>query len=349
MKQGLVPVLLGGFVLLGLSGCGLKTDPVPPGAVIPMAIDDLTYRLDEKGVKLTWTYPPLSVQGAAIDNIREFKIFKAEKNEADFCPECSVNYALVFAVNASSLKPGREVEFSDSGLKGNYHYFYMVQSHSGWNIHSHDSNLAGFVWHSPLAAPDNLLAQAGDRLVTLSWNRPAGLADGGPVPEAIGYLVSRSEDGRKFRNLTQVIEHNSFTDGSVKNGVDYFYRVKALYKDGETTYPGLSSAVVMVHPVDATPPAPPRQVRCVRAAHQVKVFWENSGETDISAHRVYRRLADETRLELIGETGGADHLFVDKNPPEEAALWYYSVSAVDDAENANESSRSLEAEMTRRR
>ena len=345
MNQHGAWILSGGLILLFLGGCGLKTDPVPPGAVIPMAIDDLGYRLDEKGVNLSWTYPPLSVQGASIDNIREFKIFKAARNEADYCAECPLKYDVFYTVDAARLKPGRHVKFKDIDLKSGYHYFYVVQSHSGWNIHSHDSNRVDFVWLSPLSPPENIRAEAGDRLVTLSWEAPQTLEDGSPAPASFGYRLSRSTDNKKFKIITPIIKETSFVDGSVKNAVDYFYKVTAVFQDGETIYPGLTSEAVKVRPLDTTPPAPPVQVKCVRTASEVKIFWENSTETDISRYRIYRRPADQSRAELIGETGGAAQIFIDKNPPTDAEVWYYSVTALDNAETPNESVSSVEAEM----
>ncbi len=349
MNQRILQICLAGFVLYGLVGCGMKTDPVPPGAVIPATIDDLTYRLDEKGVTLSWTYPSLSVQGTAIDNIRQFKIFKAEKKEADFCPECPLAYDVVFELNASRLKPGKRIKFSDPDLKGNYHYFYMVQSHSGWNIYSNDSNQVNFIWHAPLNAPADLRAEAGDRLVTLRWKAPRTLTDGTPVSETIRYQLSRSINGKKFKKFTPIIEKDTFIDGSVKNDINYSYKVQGFYRAGSTTYPGLSSETVRVRPIDTTPPAPPRKVRCLRTADGIKIFWENSAETDIRAYRIYRRPATESRAEKIGETSGSAHMFEDQNPPAAVDTWYYSVTAVDNAGTPNESASSAEAIIYRRR
>ena len=46
-----------------VGGCGYKTMPVPPQEIVPTAITDLRYELDEKGVTLTWTYPAEDREG----------------------------------------------------------------------------------------------------------------------------------------------------------------------------------------------------------------------------------------------------------------------------------------------
>ena len=44
-------------MFLSFGGCGYKNDPVPPASVVPKAIEDLRYSIDESGVSLTWSYP----------------------------------------------------------------------------------------------------------------------------------------------------------------------------------------------------------------------------------------------------------------------------------------------------
>ena len=43
------------LIIFGVAGCGYKTMPIPPGEIVPKAITDLRYELDEKGVTLNWT------------------------------------------------------------------------------------------------------------------------------------------------------------------------------------------------------------------------------------------------------------------------------------------------------
>ena len=45
------------ILLTALGGCGFKTLPVAPQAVVPVPITDLRYELSEKGVTLYLSYP----------------------------------------------------------------------------------------------------------------------------------------------------------------------------------------------------------------------------------------------------------------------------------------------------
>ena len=50
VRRQIIALLL--VALIGVSGCGKKTRPVPPDTVLPAPITDLSYQLDEKGVTL---------------------------------------------------------------------------------------------------------------------------------------------------------------------------------------------------------------------------------------------------------------------------------------------------------
>ena len=63
LERGAGIFLLGMFLLL-INGCGLKTPPVPPQGVVPEAITDLLYQVNDKGVQLSWSYPVRTINGS---------------------------------------------------------------------------------------------------------------------------------------------------------------------------------------------------------------------------------------------------------------------------------------------
>ena len=324
------------LIIFLVGGCGRKTLPIPPQAVIPKAISDLTCKLDEKSANLSWSYPGRSIQGESIDNIRNFKIFKAEVAEEDYCPGCPINYDFAFEVDASRFEPRDKIHFSDTDLRPGYRYTYLVQSHSGWNIKSRDSNRETFVWQTPPAAPPGLVTEAGDRLVTLNWSAPDSLT------QEVSYQILRSDDGKKFKSIGPPVAKTLFVDGTVVNGVTYAYKIRAIRHADDTAYPGLLSEPVSATPRDRTPPAPPRQVNSISTAGEVRIVWQGGSEKDLGGYRIYRRSVDKKTAVMIGETGSRSHFFIDTNLPVNAAVWYYSVTAVDQAVPANESEFSPE-------
>jgi len=330
------------LIVLLVGGCGIKTMPIPPQAVIPEAISDLKCKLDEKSATLSWSYPGRSIQGESIDNIRNFKIFKAEVAEEDYCPSCPIIYDFHFEINASRLKPRKKIHFSDTDLRTGYHYTYMVQSHSGWNIKSRDSNRVAFVWQTPLSAPLGLVAEAGDRLVTLNWSASDSLA------QKVSYQILRSDNGKKYKSIGPPVVKTFFVDGSAVNGKTYAYKIRAIRHADDTAYPGLLSKPVSATPMDRTPPAPPFQVHSISTAEGVRIVWHGGSETDIGGYRIYRRSANKKIAIMIGESGSTGHFFTDKNLPVNDVVWYYSVTAVDQAEPANESEFSPEIKFDRR-
>ena len=324
------------LTVLLVGGCGIKTMPIPPQAVIPEAISDLKCKLDEKRANLSWSYPGRSIQGESIDNIRNFKIFKAEVAEENYCPSCPIIYDFHFEINASRLKPRKKIHFPDTDLRPGYHYTYMVQSHSGWNIKSRDSNRVAFVWQTPLSAPLGLVPEAGDRLVKLNWSASDSLA------QEVSYQIFRSDDGKKFKSIGPPVVKTFFVDGSAVNGKTYAYKIRAIRHANDIAYPGLLSKSVSATPKDRTPPAPPRQIDSISTAGGVRIVWQAVSEKDLGGYRIYRRSADKKTALIIGETGPTGHFFTDTNLPVDAPVWYYSVTAVDQAEPPNESEFSPE-------
>ena len=342
MKPTPAPLFFCCLIILLVAGCGRKTLPIPPRAVIPEAIPDLMCRLDEKSAHLSWSYPSRSIQGDSIENIRNFDLFKAEVAEEDYCPGCPITYDFVFEVDASRLEPREKINFSDTGLRTGYRYTYMVKSHSGWNITSRESNRVTFVWQSPLAAPPDLEAEAGDRLVTLKWKTPDS-----PAPE-VSYQILRSDDGKKFKSIGPRVAKTFFVDGTVVNSRTYAYKIRAVRHADDTAYPGMLSEPVSATPRDRTPPAPPRQVNSISTVGGVRIVWQGGSEQDLGGYRIYRRSANSKTAVMIGETGPTSQVFTDINPPGNIDVWYYSVSAVDQAEPVNESEHSAEIKFDRR-
>jgi YVTN family beta-propeller protein len=83
---------------------------------------------------------------------------------------------------------------------------------------------------NPPSAPQNLQATAGNAQVTLSWSVPSSNG-GSPITN---YNVYRGTSAGTETLLTEIGNVTSYTDTSVTNGQEYFYKVTAVNSVGES-------------------------------------------------------------------------------------------------------------------
>jgi hypothetical protein len=339
---GLTAFLL--LVVAGATGCGYKTMPVPPAEIVPRAIVDLRYELDDQGVTLKWTCPEQSVNGDALENIDSFSLFRGVVPADQYCENCPIPFGEPILVEGGAVVAGnpKTVEYQATLLRPGHLYFFMVRSSSGWWAESDDSNIVSFMWDIPPAAPQDLNVQAGDGKVDLRWSSVTTHMDGTVIEEPVRYQVFRSAGGGAFSPIGGLREGGEYIDGQVINGRKYQYRIQAvtMYDNGQVG--GGVSPMAAAVPVDQTPPPVPGGVQSIRTGPGVKVVWDRAEAVDLKGYRVYRRLPGQTEPVMIGEVDAPAAMFEDTAVPE-ADEWFYSVSTIDRARPANESRRSTEA------
>lgn len=335
-------LLLAGALFLG--GCGYKTLPVPPEAIVPKAIDDLRYSVDEKGVILTWSYPVETIKGTDLTDIASFELYRAVVSLDSYCPTCPIPFGEPIVVPGGMIgKDGRRKGSYESALlRSGEKYFFKVRSRTSWWTASADSNIITFVWHTPAKAPATLQVEGGDRSVRLQWQAATQLIDGQPLDLPIQYQVLRSLDGKTFEDLATVGTGTSYTDASLQNGQKYFYKIQSVLQvDGNAVGGGMSE-VVMTVPVDLTAPDVPTGVTVISFGNGFKVFWDKATAGDLQGYHIYRRAADQKKKERIGDVQAIYTIFEDTTVPADGQF-YYSVTAYDSMKPANESKLSAEA------
>jgi len=333
---------LGASILLA-GGCGFKNKPVPPESVVPQAIDDLRYTVNDKGVQLTWQYPVKTIKGSSLDDISSFQLFRAEIPIDEYCGSCPVPFTEPVQVDGGPPLDGqtrRKVTFDTNLLRPGYKYFFKVRSRTSWFADSADSNIITFVWFDPVAATGKVSAVPGDRQVSLSW-QPVVLKNPGKDLK-VKYQVLKSLDGKDFAKAGDPVAGTSYIDRQVNNGQKYLYTVQTLTEFKKELAEGGISKEVVVTPVDLPPPVPPSGVTAVRTEAGIKVFWDRSEAADLAGYRVYRRPADKDSYEVLARVEPNFTLFVDSKAGENIR-YYYAVTALDGATPANESSKSKEA------
>lgn len=331
---------------LVLGGCGLKTMPVPPQEIVPVAITDLRYELDEKGVTLNWTYPAKTVRGDEVSDITTFDLYRAVVPADSYCDTCPIPFAEPIQIPGGVVSEGKPkiATYTSTLLRPGHIFFFMVRSRSGWWAESGDSNVVSFLWDIPPAAPGQLAVQTTAGGISLSWLPVTAHPDGSIIREPVKYQVYRSQAGGPFAPLAGLQDKAAYTDTQVEAGRSYQYKVQAvtIYAKGQVGG-GVTEPVTAV-PVDRAASRPPDGVTAIRTVAGVKVLWNAVQDSSVLGYRVYRRLPDEKKATMVGEVSVPVTLFDDQAPPQ-AEKWLYSVTSIDNARPANESKPSVEVEV----
>jgi len=344
ITHGLLALLL--LMVFGISGCGYKTMPVPPEEIVPKAIVDLRYELDEKGVTLNWTYPEETVKGDKLSDITSFKLYRAVVPVDSYCENCPIPFGESILVEGGAVAAGqaRTAVYRATLLRPGHLFFFKVRSDAGWWAESADSNVVSFMWDIPPASSQTLDATVADSKVMLSWAPVTAHMDGTTIKETVKYQVFRSSGGGVFSPVGGLQSELEYADGQVVNGRKYQYKVQTvtMYEKGQVG--GGVSAVVDAIPVDQTAPPVPTGVQGVRTTNGVKIIWDRVEDPALKGYKIYRRLPGDSKSVMIGEVNEPNTMFDDVSMPE-SDEWFYSVSSLDRAQPANESKTSTEVKV----
>ncbi len=343
-SSGFVGSLLLVGTLLFSSGCGYKNTPVPPETIVPKVVEDLRYTIEDNGTKLTWSYPVETISGDNISVIDSFELFRAEVSLADFCSTCPIPFGEPMELSGgvtTTEEKRRTAEHMSGMLRSGYKYFFKVRSRTSWWASSDDSNIITFVFHTPAAAPQDLLVIAEDKKTTLSWSPVTTLVDGKKADLPLNYQVMRSDDNKEFKDIGTPVAETTFVDADAEVGKQYYYKVKSSMMMDDTRLDGTISDSVSAVVVDITPPEMVTGVTVVASTVNNRIFWDRVKDAGLAGYRVYRRTAKEKTAKLIGKAGATQTLFIDGKVPQGTKV-YYSVTAIDNAKPANESKRSKE-------
>ena len=297
-------VYLIGASLLFAGGCGFKNHPVPPDTVVPKAIKDLRFDAEAKGMKLSWSFPIETIKGSNIDDLASFELYRAEVPLKDYCGNCPIPFAEPLKQPGGvTMEDGkkRRADYMLTDLRPGYKYFFKIRSRTSWFAESADSNIITFVWNIPAKAPEGLTAKAGNGQVVLNWQPVTALQDGSALEKPLQYQIWRSAGGKEFEKIGVAERGTSFIDHNVANKQKYAYQVQAQLKIGGEIVGGGTTQPVSTLSVDLTPPAPPSGVTAIGTDMGIKVLWEKSPEEDLGGYKVYRRNAENTAAEFLGD------------------------------------------------
>jgi hypothetical protein len=333
-----------------LPGCGRKIPLIPPQELVPEAINDLRYSLDENGLTLRWTYPARQKNGDELLFIESFEVLRAAIPAEQFCEGCPVEFEEPVKIAGGYLPLSGErktAEYTEGHLQNGYRYLYKVRSSGGGWYGSSDSNQISFTWGPPPKAPRGVQVVPGDRRLVLSWQPVRENIQGDALGVVPMYRVYRKKGEAQFVELDEFVQEPAFIDVDLENDALYTYRVRAFVQMTGTLQAGEASREISAVPLDLSPPPSPLNLVAIETPAGVKLVWQAVTWEDIAGYRIYRREENARQAEVIAEVGIDRNQYVDRDKMSGRKV-YYSVTSFDNAEPANESAPSLEVFVDQR-
>lgn len=332
------------LVLALLASCGKKTDPLTPDSPRPAAVTDIKVAVRDAVAYLSWPVPAKNAEGKGMDpaEIKAFRVYRADGGRDRKRPLFRQVAEISMADPVPAEVRNGIVSWSDAGLQYGRVYVYRVRAYSirgGVSGYSDDVRAAPLLSLSP---PKNVAAEAGDTVVTLTWDAVTAKSDGSLHQGFVGYVVYRGTEPGKYDETPlnrEPLTAGAYRDATTANDRKYFYRVRTVDSPVKPWQESLDSTEASATPRDSTPPVPPKNITVVPGIGRVFLTWSENDERDLAGYHVYR-----------SKKSGADYERLTANPVNRTTFsddtvrqgetYYYVIVAVD--KSGNESSRSKE-------
>jgi len=315
-------------LVLALSSCGKKDNPMPVAVAKAGVIGDLRGEVKDGVLFLSFTplatiKPEKKEPGEGEAKIAGYRIFKG-------CGTCLGDLQPFRTISLDERKgytlAGNRLYFYDDDLVPGNEYAYRVYPVTTRGTRGEASNAAVVAWEEPPGPPGSVKATESDARVEISWTKEDGYL----------YNIYRYDN-----DMYPVIPLNPrpvstslYMDAGLTNGRTYVYEVR---KVSQTPVPlegeGLKASAT---PKDRTPPGAPMGVKAEKKGNAIALAWQANTEKDLAGYNVYRIMGSQavklnsTPLKETGflDTGAPDHRFI-----------AYHVTAVDAEGNESEPSQ----------
>ncbi|MGB7282817.1 MAG: hypothetical protein WBE13_11180 [Candidatus Acidiferrum sp.] len=371
----IVALLVLTLAFLAAAGCGAPGEPVPPSPPIPVAITDLTAHQAGDGVQFIFTLPSKTVAGdrLAAPPAAEFVRGTAKPDGSPDKKSFRVVYTIPGALVGDYVSNG-EVKFIDpiAPAETRAHpgevLVYVVRTRASKKRASADSNVVSVRMFPVPEAIAHVDTRVTESAIDLSWAAPTRTSGGDPLSGFSGYRVYRGEldpssaeeaakdlSKAKWKSPLALLaspSENSYQDTFFDFGKTYAYIVRsAVLVDGNTLESD-DSAPAIVTPRDIFPPAAPRGLVAVvlpgptPGSAVADVSWSINLETDLAGYRVYRSEQQGTRGTLVTPELLLTPAYRDTSV-EPGHRYWYSVTAVDRADNESEPSPAVAVDVAK--
>ena len=231
-------------IALYLAACGKMGPLIPPEAMAPSPINDLTVSQSGERFLLCLSPPSRDEVGRPLDDLAGIRMLKREvlppDEDCEECPNAYHLYRMVdleYSINA--LRYGNIYCLYDTDLAMGKTYQYKAVSIRQDETQSRDSNKVRKKFVAPPVAPV-LAGISTETGVELEWTAPS-------QPESVmpaGFNIYRSEsaDRMSLRPINpEPVQGTRYVDRSLELGASYFYAVRTVARVAEEMVESVSS------------------------------------------------------------------------------------------------------------
>jgi hypothetical protein len=307
--------------------------------------------LRDSAILISWTRPTRNEDGSPLTDLFEFRLFRAVGAAAPREARGRPTFSLLATVRAdqpeNAVVRGDQYAFLDggAGLTPGLRYSYRMQAVNRRGVAGAQSAEVSVDFALPPPPPVGLVAVAGDGVVNLTWQPPAGQAGAAPPR---GYNIYRGVQpgvyGSGPVNAGPIVE-TQFRDAPAANETTYYYVVRSVGGARPPWRESGNSTEISATPVDLTPPAPPRGLTAIPAPGVVSLSWTANTEPDLLGYLVYRREPPALNPVRLTAAPLQTTTFTDR-AVRAGATYVYTVTAVDRSPRRNESAPSSEVFVT---
>jgi len=346
------------MAVLALAGCGKKGPIVPPERRLPQPPADMQTTVDDRVIVVRFVSPHNRVDNSRLRDLTLMRLFRREEvpvgppKPAMRSGERVVGYVEIVRIELS-VSPPPNVQVSgdtvvvkdEKGLSLGKRYAYVATAEDASGRISAPSAPVVVTFLAAPASPPGLVAQAGDKQVSLHWDAPTTLIDGAPVSGELRYILLRGAGEGGLAPITPApIAATTYTDTAVSNETTYHYAVKGIRVEPAGSATGPASEAVAATPINTKPPAAPTRLVAIPASDSVRLAWNASTDAEVVEYAIYRAEGTGPFIR-VATTPALTTIYTDRDV-QSGRSYRYAVTGLSRAKHQNESSRSNEVTVT---
>ena len=257
-----------------------------PNAPLPPAAPTVTMTYSDSGKpKLTWN---------AVSGATSYRVFRSESR--------GTGYSLLGTTTATS--------YTNTGAAVGKTYYYRVKAVNSVGTSGHSNIVSGKAKTAAPAAPSVTAGNSSTGKPKLTWNAVSG---------AVKYEVYRSTRQNSGYSLLGTTTSTSYVNTGASTGTTYYYRVKAVNRDGMAS--GYSN--IVSGKAKAAAPAAPSVTAGNSSTGKPRLTWK--AVSGAVSYRIYRSESRGTGYSLLGTTSSTSYV---NTGVAAGKTYYYRVKAV---------------------